>query len=100
MTQYLIRSMTITPWYEPQHTYLLKPEKRHRAIWSVYSTFDVMLFDSVEDALAHGAAVLGNDRFDVVPVIDLKLPTYWEVRKGNRRSRLIGTDILNPEAAQ
>ena len=58
---------------------------------------DVMQFDSIDDALAHGAAVLGDERFDVVPVIDLDLPTYWDAREGNPRARVIGTEIVREQ---
>ena len=103
MTKYLIRSMTTTgyaPQYnqypEPFHVYLLKPEKRIRAVWSRYCG-DAQLFDSIDDALVHGAAVLGDERFDVVPVIDLDLPTYWEARAINHRNRVIGTEIVREQ---
>ena len=79
---------------QPFHIYLKKPERlRPRDCWSVYCD-DVQLFDSIDDALVHGAAVLGDERFDVVPVIDLDLPTYWEVRANNDRNRVIGTKIV------
>ena len=62
MTQYLIRSMSTTdyaPQYKqearPFHIYLLKPEERRSAFWSVYCGM-VQQFDSIDDALAHGAA--------------------------------------------
>ena len=90
MTQYLIRSMAMTdypPRYnklpEPFHTYLLKPEKRHGgSCWSIYCGH-VQLFDFIADALAHGAAVLGDERFDVIPAIDLELPTLLGGARGN-----------------
>jgi hypothetical protein len=106
MTKYLIRSMGISPYlvasrgWEPQpyHTYLLKPERRwpRQQLWSVYCG-DVQQFDSVDDALAHGAAVLDDERFDVVPVIDLDLPSYWDAREGNPRARVIGTEIVREQ---
>ena len=38
--------------------------------------------------------MLGDDRFDVVPVLDMSLPTYRDVREDNPRARLIGTEIV------
>ena len=81
---------------EPFHVYLLKPEKRIRTCWSRYCG-DVQLFDSIDDAFVHGAAVLGDERFDVVPVIDHNLPTYWAVRANNPRDRVIGTEIVKEQ---
>ncbi len=101
---YLIRSMSTTdyaPQYnrypQPFHIYLKKPERRRpRDCWSVYCD-DVQLFDTVNDALGHGAAVLGDERFDVVPVIDRDLPTYWAARAINHRNRVIGTEIVGEQ---
>ena len=104
MTKYLIRSMSTTdyaPQYnqypQPFHIYLKKPERRRpHDCWSVYCG-DLQLFNSIDDALVHGAAVLGDERFDVVPVIDLDLPTYWEARASNHRNRVIGTGIVKEQ---
>ena len=78
---------------KPYHKYLLKPEQRPRPqqLWSMYCGH-VLQFETIDDALAHGAAVLGDDRFDVVPVLDMSLPT--DVREDNPRARLIGTEIV------
>ena len=76
---------------QPYHKYLLKPEQRRpQQLWSMYC--GVLQFETIDDALAHGAAVLGDDRFDVVPVLDMSLPT--DVREDNPRARLIGTEIV------
>jgi hypothetical protein len=106
----MIRSMSTTDYRiasrgypeelpRPFHIYLKKPEKRYGAYWCSYCG-DVMKFDSIADALAHGAAALKEDRFDVVPENDLDLPTYWDVRKGDHTARLIGTDVLSRETVQ
>ena len=51
---------------QPYHKYLLKPEQRRpQQLWSMYCGH-VLQFETIDDALAHGAAVLGDDRFDVV----------------------------------
>ena len=99
MSQYLIRSMGTSPHLvashgeeQPYHKYLLKPEQRRpQQLWSMYCGH-VLQFETIDDALAHGAAVLGDDRFDVVPVLDMSLPT--DVREDNPRARLIGTEIV------
>jgi hypothetical protein len=54
-------------------------------------------FDCIDDALPHGADVLGDERFDAVPVIDLDLPTYWAGREGQPPRRVIGTEIVSQE---
>jgi hypothetical protein len=61
---------------------------------------DVMAFDTIEDALAHGAAALKDDRFDVVPRLDSKVPTYWDARKNHPGARVIGAEILSRETVQ
>jgi hypothetical protein len=61
--------------------------------WSMYCGH-VQQFETIDDALAHGAAVLGDNRFDVLPVLDMSLPTHRDVREDNPRARLIGTEIV------
>jgi hypothetical protein len=41
---------------------------------------------------------LSGDRFDVVPLNDAEVPTYWDAREANYRNRVIGTDIVTHAA--
>lgn len=94
---FLIRSMSTTDARPGQpivqyHLYLLKPEKRAGAYWR-QDKLDAIRFESVEDALKHGSLCLKDDRFDVVPFDDSQVPTYWDVRKPDYRSRMLGTEV-------
>ena len=111
MTKFVIRSMTTTDFdwrahtkkVTPYHLYLMKPECRRGAYWSTRNS-DTMLFDSIEAALDHGKAALNknddwsirmsNDNWDVVPLDDRELPTFWDVRNDNSKNRLIGDQII------
>lgn len=94
---YVIRSMSTTDAMPgcaptPYHIYLLKPEKRARAYWA-RNTIDAATFDSIDEAKAHGEAVLPHEPFDIVPRRDQDVPTYWEARAGGCRARVIGNAI-------
>lgn len=101
---FLIRSMSTTdarPGVEVKayHIYLLKPEKRVHAYWR-QDKIDAMRFETVEAALEHGGMALRKeDRFDVVPVDDSSLPTYWDVKNADYRSRVIGTEVVAEQKA-
>lgn len=101
---FLIRSMSTTdarPGVEIKayHLYLLKPEKRVGAYWR-QDKLDAMKFETVEAALEHGGQVLRKgDLFDVVPFDDSGLPTYWDIKNGDHRSRVIGTEVVTAQKA-
>lgn len=99
--QFVIRSMSTTDAVpgqpiEQYHIYLLKPEKRAGAYWR-QDMIDAMRFDSVDEALEHGKAALRDDRFDVVPSTGAGVPTYWDARKADYRSRVIGSVVVIDE---
>ena len=99
--QFVIRSMSTTDAVpgkpiEPYHIYLLKPEKRAGAYWR-RDTVDAIRFDSTEAALEHGRLSLRDDNFDVVPLGDDTVPTFWDARRADYRSRVIGTEVVVDE---
>ena len=94
---YVIRTMSTTDMRPgqppvPYHVYLLKPEKRGSAYWR-RDTIDAIRFASVGEALEHGNLCLSDKRFDVVPLADQGVPTYWDAREGDYRGRVIGTTV-------
>lgn len=108
MSKFVIRSMSTTdyvigrPGYPaqqpvPYHIYLKRRELRSGAYWTTFMP-DVATFDSIEDAIAHGKASLRDERFDVVPFApndSVRVPTYWDARKGNYKNRVIGETIVS-----
>lgn len=98
--RFVIRSMSTTDAYrgqqsKPFHIYLKKRECRAGAYWT--SGFgERMEFDSIEAAQAEIDAYLPRKAAyepvpDIVPVVDMDVPTYWDARKVGKR--IVGRTI-------
>lgn len=96
---YVIRSMSTTDASfgrkpEPFHTYLRTEHLRSFAYWST-SKLEAATFETIDAALAHGETALGQDKkFDVVPVDDSQVATFWDARDPDYNLRVIGTEFL------